>query len=206
MPIHDEWAKASCSAFSRSKVRQCIPLGLPPSGFAIPASHPSRCRIFLPVASLHHPFPVGTHRPTGGSADRQKWNRRKGWPRAAAPYGRAQEPYPPPAEVQARPFQIDGIFHRLPLAAVAPASVVQNDAVSFGSNLDGCHLFTIDRPMPAEGTAHSNVRPAPRRVTLGRPCSRPIAPTWPPSPLGLAPLPAPTAPLHALLRVRTRAA
>lgn len=40
-PLTDE----SCFAFSRSKVRQCIPLGLSPAGFAIPAPHPSRRRM-----------------------------------------------------------------------------------------------------------------------------------------------------------------
>ena len=35
------FGEASCSAFNRQKVRQCIPLGLPPSGFKMPTSQPS---------------------------------------------------------------------------------------------------------------------------------------------------------------------
>ena len=45
VPAHDALVKAAYWAFNRSKVCRCIPLGLPPSGFAIPAPHPSRRRM-----------------------------------------------------------------------------------------------------------------------------------------------------------------
>jgi len=42
---HAVSAKASCRAFNRSKVRRCMPLGLSPSGFAMPGFQPSRRRM-----------------------------------------------------------------------------------------------------------------------------------------------------------------
>lgn len=46
IPAKDASANRSCSAFSRSKVRQCIPFGFrQPFGFRMPGSHPSRSRI-----------------------------------------------------------------------------------------------------------------------------------------------------------------
>jgi hypothetical protein len=64
---------------------------------------------------------------------------------------RAKEPRPPPTNVAACPFQSDGIFHRLPVATTASASVVENHVVNFRSHLNGCHSVAIARPMPAEG-------------------------------------------------------
>ena len=64
---------------------------------------------------------------------------------------RAKEPRPPPTNVAACPFRSDGIFHRLPVATTASASVVENHVANFRSHLNGCHSVAIARPMPAEG-------------------------------------------------------
>ena len=45
IPASDALTKSLCSACSRLKVRQCIPLGLSPSPFRMPASQPSRSLI-----------------------------------------------------------------------------------------------------------------------------------------------------------------
>lgn len=45
MPASDRLTFMSCAASSRANVRQCIPFGLLPLPFKMPASQPSRLRI-----------------------------------------------------------------------------------------------------------------------------------------------------------------
>ncbi len=67
----------------------------------------------FPLARIGQPVTV----PTGedGAAEENRHA-------PPAPACRAAKPHPPPAKVAERPFQSDGVLHRLPLAAIASAS------------------------------------------------------------------------------------
>ena len=61
-----------------------------------------------------------------------------------APFRRAKEPGPLTTKVAGCPFQSDWVFHRLLLAAIAPAPVVEDHAVGLDADVDVRDFLAID--------------------------------------------------------------
>lgn len=100
----DARVPAPCSAVSRSKVRQCVSLGLSPLPFKIPGSPPKRLRILsarrcvLPLTRAGHvdgrdsvtvAYPLPAEGPARGQKSASCWQRRtsigrKSWVRSAS--------------------------------------------------------------------------------------------------------------------------
>ena len=71
IPASDAFTKASCSARSRSKVRQCIPLGCSLQGSLSQLSTQAAAESYRPAVPLdQHPFHAGTGSSACDSADR----------------------------------------------------------------------------------------------------------------------------------------
>src|SRR2546421_5302491 len=126
IPASDSPTKASCSAASRSNVRQRIHFGLPPSPFSMPGSHPSRARslsarlVARPPASSRAPIAEPTGKDAAAVEDRHA---------APAADSRANEPGARTAEVARRADDAHGILFVLQFLAAAAMPVDQDHAV-----------------------------------------------------------------------------